>query len=182
MNSTESFLAAKTYAVAGASTRTHKYGYKVFKALLAAGRDRTEAKPTIDTWLFDRPPITPSLTICHFAASLALENRNRLVIVCAGAVDWKIATSKVAKRGRAKTVIVVTLVQGVKEWFSVARHQFLKTRLTHSFVEALTNRFTTLPSISSTLLNVKWRRSFPSPWRSPSGSPSSAPFAKESCT
>jgi predicted CoA-binding protein len=39
MNSIENFLAAKTYAVAGASARTHKYGYKVFKALLAAGRE-----------------------------------------------------------------------------------------------------------------------------------------------
>ena len=43
MNSIEQFLAAKTYAVAvavavavaGASARIQKYGYKVFKALLA---------------------------------------------------------------------------------------------------------------------------------------------------
>ncbi|WP_449314201.1 CoA-binding protein [Rhodopirellula bahusiensis] len=28
----------QTYAVGGASARTHKYGYKVFKALLAADR------------------------------------------------------------------------------------------------------------------------------------------------
>ncbi len=45
MNSIESFLAAKTYAVAGASARTHKYGYKVFKALLAADREAYPLNP-----------------------------------------------------------------------------------------------------------------------------------------
>ncbi|TWU18270.1 CoA-binding protein [Allorhodopirellula heiligendammensis] len=45
MNSIEKFLAAKTYAVAGASARTHKYGYKVFKALLAAGRETYPLNP-----------------------------------------------------------------------------------------------------------------------------------------
>jgi predicted CoA-binding protein len=39
MNEIDSFLAAKCYAVAGASTRPHKYGYKVYKALLASGRE-----------------------------------------------------------------------------------------------------------------------------------------------
>ena len=39
MNAIKEFLAGKTYAVAGASARTHKYGYKVFKALLASGRE-----------------------------------------------------------------------------------------------------------------------------------------------
>ncbi|EMI19724.1 CoA-binding domain-containing protein [Rhodopirellula maiorica SM1] len=34
----ESFLASQTFAVAGASTRRHKYGNKVFRALLDAGR------------------------------------------------------------------------------------------------------------------------------------------------
>ncbi len=45
MNSIEDYLAAKTYAVAGASARTHKYGYKVFKALLAAGRETYPLNP-----------------------------------------------------------------------------------------------------------------------------------------
>ncbi|TWT80515.1 hypothetical protein CA13_19600 [Planctomycetes bacterium CA13] len=45
MNSIETFLAAKTYAVAGASARTHKYGYKVFKALLAVGRETYPLNP-----------------------------------------------------------------------------------------------------------------------------------------
>lgn len=46
MSSIEDFLAAKTYAVAGASARTHKYGYKVFKALLASGRETYPLNPT----------------------------------------------------------------------------------------------------------------------------------------
>ncbi len=48
MNSIEDFLAAKTYAVAGASARTHKYGYKVFKALLASGRQTYPLNPITD--------------------------------------------------------------------------------------------------------------------------------------
>jgi predicted CoA-binding protein len=48
MNPTETFLAAKTYAVAGASARTHKYGYKVFKALLAAGRETYPLNPVTE--------------------------------------------------------------------------------------------------------------------------------------
>lgn len=39
MNPTEIFLTAKTYAVAGASARRHKYGNKVFRALLESGRE-----------------------------------------------------------------------------------------------------------------------------------------------
>lgn len=46
MSSIEDFLAAKAYAVAGASARTHKYGYKVFKALLASGRETYPLNPT----------------------------------------------------------------------------------------------------------------------------------------
>ncbi|TWU46617.1 CoA-binding protein [Rubripirellula reticaptiva] len=48
MNSIENFLAAKTYAVAGASARTHKYGYKVFKALLAAGHETYPLNPVTE--------------------------------------------------------------------------------------------------------------------------------------
>jgi len=39
MNSIEQFLSAKTYAVADASNHHHKYGNKVFRALLAADRE-----------------------------------------------------------------------------------------------------------------------------------------------
>ncbi len=48
MNSIEDFLAAKTYAVAGASNRPHKYGNKVFRALLAAGRETYPLNPAQD--------------------------------------------------------------------------------------------------------------------------------------
>ena len=48
MNSIEKFLAAKTYAVAGASNRRHKYGNKVFRALLAAGRETYPLNPAQD--------------------------------------------------------------------------------------------------------------------------------------
>ena len=48
MNDTEKFLAAKTYAVAGASARTHKYGYKVFKALLASDRGTYPLNPVTE--------------------------------------------------------------------------------------------------------------------------------------
>ncbi|MFN3188979.1 MAG: CoA-binding protein [Aureliella sp.] len=34
----DAFLGAERFAVAGASNRTHKYGYMVFKALLDSGR------------------------------------------------------------------------------------------------------------------------------------------------
>ncbi|SMP59341.1 Predicted CoA-binding protein [Neorhodopirellula lusitana] len=45
MSEIATFLAAKTYAVAGASARTHKYGYKVFKALLGSGRETYPLNP-----------------------------------------------------------------------------------------------------------------------------------------
>lgn len=48
MNEIESFLAARTYAVAGASARTHKYGYKVFEALLASGRETYPLNPVTE--------------------------------------------------------------------------------------------------------------------------------------
>lgn len=44
-SSTEQFLAAQTFAVAGASNRPHKYGNKVFRALLAAGRETFPLNP-----------------------------------------------------------------------------------------------------------------------------------------
>lgn len=48
MTTSEEFLAAKTYAVAGASTNRHKYGNRVFRALLAAGRETYPLNPTQD--------------------------------------------------------------------------------------------------------------------------------------
>ncbi|QDS94723.1 hypothetical protein FF011L_35040 [Roseimaritima multifibrata] len=41
----QQFLAATTYAVAGASARTHKYGHKVFIALLGSGRETYPLNP-----------------------------------------------------------------------------------------------------------------------------------------
>lgn len=60
MNAIESFLAAETYAVAGASARTHKYGYKVFKALLASGRKTYPLNPV--TELIDGHQAYPSIS------------------------------------------------------------------------------------------------------------------------
>ena len=48
MNSVEKFLAAETYAVAGASNRQHKYGNKVFRHLLAADRETYPLNPAQD--------------------------------------------------------------------------------------------------------------------------------------
>jgi len=48
MNAIEKFLAAKNYAVAGASNRQQKYGNKVFRALLAAGRETYPLNPQQD--------------------------------------------------------------------------------------------------------------------------------------
>lgn len=45
MNHINEFLAAKTYAVAGASNRQHKFGNQVFRALLAAGRETYPLNP-----------------------------------------------------------------------------------------------------------------------------------------
>ncbi len=48
MNGIDQFLAAKNYAVAGASANTQKYGYKVFKALLASGRETYPLNPVTE--------------------------------------------------------------------------------------------------------------------------------------
>ncbi|WP_182865230.1 CoA-binding protein [Stieleria mannarensis] len=48
MNLIEQFLASGTYAVAGASTRREKYGNKVFRALLASGRQAYPLNPAQD--------------------------------------------------------------------------------------------------------------------------------------
>lgn len=48
MESIQQFLSAQSFAVAGASARQHKYGYKVFKALLASGRETYPLNPVTD--------------------------------------------------------------------------------------------------------------------------------------
>jgi uncharacterized protein len=48
MNSIEKFLAADSFAVAGASSNQHKYGNKVFRALIASGRQTYPLNPTQD--------------------------------------------------------------------------------------------------------------------------------------
>ncbi|MCM2370228.1 CoA-binding protein [Aporhodopirellula aestuarii] len=48
MNAIETFLSAKTFAVAGASARQHKYGNKVFRALLASGRETYPLNPVTE--------------------------------------------------------------------------------------------------------------------------------------
>lgn len=48
MTDIERFLSAATYAVAGASNRRHKYGNKVFRALLASGRETYPLNPAQD--------------------------------------------------------------------------------------------------------------------------------------
>jgi len=48
MNSIKNFLAAKSYAVAGGLARTHKDGYKVFKALLTSGRETYPLNPVTE--------------------------------------------------------------------------------------------------------------------------------------
>ena len=71
MNATEDFLAANTYAVAGASARKHKYGYKVFKALLASGRETYPLNPVAEeidghkayARIADLPSVPESLSI-----------------------------------------------------------------------------------------------------------------------
>jgi len=47
-DSVQRFLAAETFAVAGASARTHKYGYKVFKLLVASGRETYPLNPVTE--------------------------------------------------------------------------------------------------------------------------------------
>ena len=71
MSATEDFLAANTYAVAGASARKHKYGYKVFKALLASGRETYPLNPVTEeidghkayARIADLPSVPESLSI-----------------------------------------------------------------------------------------------------------------------
>jgi uncharacterized protein len=71
MNSIASFLSAKTYAVAGASARRHKYGNKVFRALVDSGRDAYPLNPVADeieghkayACLGDLPVVPESLSI-----------------------------------------------------------------------------------------------------------------------
>ncbi len=48
MNSIQQFLSADTFAVAGASARTHKYGYKVFKTLVDSGRETYPLNPVTE--------------------------------------------------------------------------------------------------------------------------------------
>nr|WP_235952303.1 CoA-binding protein [Crateriforma spongiae] len=48
MDSIQQFLAAESFAVAGASARTHKYGYKVFKTLVASGRRTYPLNPVTE--------------------------------------------------------------------------------------------------------------------------------------
>jgi uncharacterized protein len=48
MNKITDFLSAKTYAVAGASANRHKYGNKVFRALLASGRETYPLNPVAE--------------------------------------------------------------------------------------------------------------------------------------
>ncbi|MBB3205763.1 putative CoA-binding protein [Rhodopirellula rubra] len=48
MNPIDSFLAAKTYAVAGDSARQHKYGNKVFRGLVATGRETFPLNPVAE--------------------------------------------------------------------------------------------------------------------------------------
>ncbi|QDS88139.1 CoA binding domain protein [Rosistilla oblonga] len=47
-DSLKSFLAAKTFAVAGASPKREKYGNKVFRALLESGREVFPLNPAAD--------------------------------------------------------------------------------------------------------------------------------------
>ncbi len=71
MNEIETYLAAKTYAVAGVSTQTDKYGYKVFKALLRSGRETYPLNPvtkeidghTVYPTIADLPVVPESLSI-----------------------------------------------------------------------------------------------------------------------
>ena len=48
MNAIDLFLAGQCYAVAGASTQAHKYGHKVFVALIDSGRNTYPLNPTAD--------------------------------------------------------------------------------------------------------------------------------------
>lgn len=48
MTNIDEFFSSQTYAVAGASNRRHKYGNKIFRALIAAGRVTYPLNPTQD--------------------------------------------------------------------------------------------------------------------------------------
>ncbi|MEM8669369.1 MAG: CoA-binding protein [Planctomycetota bacterium] len=48
MDSIQQFLAADSFAVAGATARTHKYGYKVFRALIGSGRRTYPLNPVTE--------------------------------------------------------------------------------------------------------------------------------------
>ncbi|QDS94869.1 hypothetical protein FF011L_36510 [Roseimaritima multifibrata] len=71
MNSPQIFLAAKRYAVAGASTDRQKYGNKVFRALKESGRDVAPLNPKADqvegitafTAISDLPTLPESLSV-----------------------------------------------------------------------------------------------------------------------
>jgi uncharacterized protein len=71
MNAVQAFLAAKSYAVAGASARRHKYGNLVFRALLESGRETYPLNPATDfieghqayRRISDLPMIPESLSI-----------------------------------------------------------------------------------------------------------------------
>lgn len=71
MNEIETFLAAKTYAVAGASANREKYGNKVLRALADSGRDVVPLNPkqaeveglTAYPSLADLPTVPESLSI-----------------------------------------------------------------------------------------------------------------------
>lgn len=69
--SIEAYFSASTYAVAGASTRTHKYGYIVWKALLESGRTTYPLNPVakeieghpVFAKIADLPSVPESLSI-----------------------------------------------------------------------------------------------------------------------
>ena len=71
MNAISDFLAAATYAVAGASQRQHKYGNKIFRALIESGRETYPLNPAVDVIeghpayarIADLPQIPESLSI-----------------------------------------------------------------------------------------------------------------------
>ena len=71
MQQIETFLSAKTYAVAGASTNRAKYGNKVFRALVDSGREAYPLNPIADeieghkayASIADLPVVPESLSI-----------------------------------------------------------------------------------------------------------------------
>ena len=71
MTKTTEFLSAKTFAVAGASANRHKYGNKVFRALLDSGREVYPLNPIAEdieghrayARIADSPIVPESLSI-----------------------------------------------------------------------------------------------------------------------